>query len=393
MGLNIYLISYWGINEGLTQATVLPHVQILEAENRVDKIILFTIERSDFTSVELGSKVEHIPLKSSKRLWSKVADRFLFSRILKFHFNRIKPDFIIARTSLAAWLIREMAVRNQIPFSVESFEPHVEYMIEAGVWKVNGLRSKTLLADEAKQKHQAKFLLPLTRKYIDLLTKQGVEISKMMEMPCCVNHKAFRFDEMERNQTRSKLSILDKSVVGIYTGKIGGIYLDEDAIKLFQSAKNYFGEKFHLIILSPDEKVWLEKLKFAGFSDADYSIDFVSQADVPKYLSAADYAFSLHKPTPSKIAISPIKNAEFWANGLPIIMPSGIGDDSEVTEMKGLGAVVQDFENIPSSVFDFVTNEKFRDRNDNACVKFAQEQRSFSIVKDCYKRMLDSISN
>jgi hypothetical protein len=34
--------------------------------------------------------------------------------------------------------------------------------------------------------------------------------------------------------------------------------------------------------------------------------------------------------------VSPIKNGEYWANGLPIFMPYGIGDDSRIIEENAL---------------------------------------------------------
>lgn len=393
MGLNICFVSYWGINEGLTQATVLPHLKILAPLEAVDQVNLITIERSAFVSVDLGSKTSHIPLRSSKQLVNKVFDRFNFKRIIKLQFIKNKPDLIIARSSLAAWLIQDYAFKNQIPLVVESFEPHAEYMIEAGEWSKSGLKAKTLNKAETLQKQKAKFILPLTEKYSQRLVYEGTQKSKLMVMPCCVDLNLFRFDEGDRNNVRAKLGISSDKIIGVYTGKIGGIYLEKEAIELFKRAGQFFKEKFHLLILSPERETWRQELIKAGFSEGDFSVDFVPQYQVPKYLSAADFAFSLHKPTPSKKAISPIKNAEFWANGLPIMMPDGIGDDSEITRNQNLGVVVEDFDNINNAVFDKVEVLRKSNRSSNQCVQFAKDFRSFDIVESCYLKIIASLAN
>ena len=110
-------------------------------------------------------------------------------------------------------------------------------------------------------------------------------------------------------------------------------------------------------------------------------------------MSAADFAFSLHRPTPSKKAISPIKNAEFWANGLSIIMPDGIGDDSEITKNKNLGVVVEDFNKVDDTVFYKIDELRKSHRPSNQCVQFAKDFRSFDIVQSNYSKIIASLFN
>ncbi|GEM_PF-6753269 len=45
--MNILFLSYWGINEGLTAATVFPHLEILAGFSNIDKVLLVTIERDE----------------------------------------------------------------------------------------------------------------------------------------------------------------------------------------------------------------------------------------------------------------------------------------------------------------------------------------------------------
>ena len=359
----------------------------------VDAITLISIERKETSlQFDLGPKVQRVQYESSDRVWNKMTDRVLFDNLLNRIFKYSKPDFVISRTSLAAYLVQLFVSKHHIPFSVESFEPHVDYMVEAGVWRKNGLRASLLYRSEKFQKLNAEFLLPLTQAYSSvLLMNDNVPSASVEVMPCCVNIEQFQFKEEHRIDIRSRLSIKSDDIVGVYTGKIGGIYLDQESIKLFSAAKKYYQGKFHLLILSPDKDLWEVKLKEVGFSEGEYSLGFVSQNQVNKYLSAADFAFSLHRPTPSKIGISPMKNAEFWANGLPIVMPYGIGDDSELVIKENIGAVIDDFDKIDDEIFKKIDRLRALYRKVNDCVRFARENRSFEIVRGCYSNILASI--
>ncbi len=42
--------------------------------------------------------------------------------------------------------------------------------------------------------------------------------------------------------------------------------------------------------------------------------------------------------------LSPVKVAEYWACGLPILIPDGIGDDSQILKETGLGVVMEDLD-------------------------------------------------
>ena len=50
-------------------------------------------------------------------------------------------------------------------------------------------------------------------------------------------------------------------------------------------------------------------------------------AEVPDYLSAADFAFSPIRPAPCRLFCSAIKIGEYWASGLPVLLTPGVGDD------------------------------------------------------------------
>ena len=79
-------------------------------------------------------------------------------------------------------------------------------------------------------------------------------------------------------------------------------------------------------------------------------IQFLEKNEVPRYLSASDWGFCGIRPIPSRRYSSPIKNGEYWANGLPVIIPKGISDDYLLVEKEKLGLIIDTQPDWPSVV-------------------------------------------
>ena len=79
------------------------------------------------------------------------------------------------------------------------------------------------------------------------------------------------------------------------------------------------------------------KLLKIGFKENEFHITCVSHNEVPSYLSAADFAFSLQQPKNSNQFLSPLKNGEYMMNGLPIFMVNGVSDEMHYLEKESIG--------------------------------------------------------
>ena len=391
--MNFCFISYWGVREGLTQATVIPHLEILMSLKQVDKIHFISMERAvgNAETIDIPG-VTHHHIKSSESTLDKLTDRNkVFQRMEKLQTEE-PIDFIIARGVMAGWLSLKIVKRYSIPLSVESYEPHADYMVEDGIWRKNGVRYRILRKAEIEELKIAKYVFPVSEAYrIHLIKHSGANPERVVVMPCCVNIENFKFNEVKRTLTRTQLGLSAKNIVGIYTGKLGGIYLDEEAIEIIKHTQTFFGRDiFRLIILSPAADKWREKLIFAGFNESEFAINCVPQSDVGDFLSAADFGLSLHRPTPSKMGISPIKNGEYLANGLPIIMPDGIGDDSKIIREKGFGVIIDDVSQIGKTDLSPLLSIINKDRITGKLAQYAREYRSFNIVRNNYLQLIES---
>jgi hypothetical protein len=216
-------------------------------------------------------------------------------------------------------------------------------MRELGIWKPWGPSYRYQRRMEEAQKREALHLYPVAENYKKHLISEGVPPEKITTVPCCVDVDAFAFDPLARETTRRALGIAEGTTVGIYVGKFGGIYFSpEQAFTLFRAALDHFGD-FHLLVLTPTHRETLmAHATAAGYPHDALTITLVPHTNVPAYLSAADFAFSLINPTPMRKFCSPIKHGEYWANGLPVLMPERIGDDSEILRHSQLGILFED---------------------------------------------------
>ncbi|GAB2958308.1 hypothetical protein GCM10027048_26550 [Hymenobacter coalescens] len=349
--MRILFLSYWGLNDGLTTSTVFPHLRLLLARPDVAAIRLVTIERGAEAQADLRLPAEFNdprltfePLRSRPAgnvILNKIEDFTRFPKELVAQALAFKPDFLLARGAPAGALAYLVWQRTKLPFYVESFEPHADYMLESGVWKRYDPRYLFQRYWEKRQKQLASGLMPVAENYRQQLIREGVPAAKIVTVPCSVDAPAFAYDPVARQQVRQQLGFTDPAaVVGIYVGKFGDIYYDEEAFALFRSAADFFGPQFRLIVLTPQpEDEVRRKLAAVGLGPERVFVTKAPHHLVPQYLSAADFAFATIRPAPCRLFCSAIKVGEYWASGLPVLLSPGVGDDSAIVEQEQGGAV------------------------------------------------------
>ena len=392
--MNVLFIGYWAFHDGLTSSTIHPHLRCLAGFHEVENVIFGSIERDPSISrFEIDiKKVEHIPLYSTTSpitLLNKCYDFTVFPKKLAKVCEKHRIDVVICRGSPAGAIGYLLWKRTEIKFIVESFEPHADYMLELGVWKKWDPRFLFERYWEKQQKRFAKTLIPLSAKYKYQLIKEGVSETKIEVVPCTVNLEKFAFKESDRIEIRQCYKIDPESMVGVYVGKFGGIYLDIEAFKIFENTLSEFPKPV-LILLTPEsEKTIRRKAQQAGF---DKGIRMVvlhaKHEEIPKFLSASDLAFATIRPAPSRKFCSAIKVGEYYANGLPVIITEGVGDDSDIILNEKLGVIVDERFRVNMSLLKYVMQVN-SDRKENRMVKAAQIHRSVSILEDVYQALIN----
>lgn len=161
----LFYISYWGVKEGLTVSTVYPHLKILAQREDVTAIHFFTVERAEDQKFKDEfppiPKTTHSPIFSKNmglHLLTKAADWWRIQSTILAAAKQLKPNFLICRSSMASGIGHLVKQKLGIPYMVESFEPHADYMVESKVWSPNGIKTQFQRKKKPKPKPQ---LMPL----------------------------------------------------------------------------------------------------------------------------------------------------------------------------------------------------------------------------------------
>ena len=384
--MNILYINNWELNNPLTISTTIPNLKVLSSFGSINKIVLVTPEYVKSDDTINISKVIHKPIYLDSCTLPSIFKyicqeiklaKFLLKLTKEYKFNRI-----LARGSPSGGRAWGLSKKTKIPFYVESYEPHSDYMYDAGVWTKLDPRFIIQKYWEKGAMRYASGLFPVSNNYKKKLIDIGVSKDKIAVIPCSADIDKFKFDINRRDYIRKKLNIQKDDIVGIYVGKFGGIYYDKEAFEAFEIAFKKI-KTFHLILLSPISSSDL-KNKLDMFADINpnriYHC-FVHQSKVADYLSASDFAYALIKSKPSTLYCSAIKIGEYWANGLPIVLSKGVGDDAKILEETKLGAIYNiEYVNDILSIIQ-QTNYKAK------IVDLARKYRNPRMIRDGYIKL------
>jgi glycosyltransferase involved in cell wall biosynthesis len=396
--VNIFYLGYWGYHDPLTTSTILPHLRILAEMPEVASVFFVSIERKSSAAIPQklpgSDKVKVIAFHAASKipLVGMFADMLRYTSDAASIIKQHNISLCIYRGSPAGGLGWMIYRKTSVPYVVESFEPHALYMNETGLWKKWDPRFLLQSFLEQQQKRTAFHLLPAAKNYSIKLQKEGIPISKISVVPCCVDAPKFAFNTLLRAEMRKRLNIAVSTIVGIYVGKFGGVYYDVEAFQIFKKAFEVF-TNFHLIILSPEQEDSIrQKLRDMDIDSSRVSYTLAKHDDVPAYLSAADFAFSTILPSEGRKFCSAVKNGEYWAAGLPFLMTEGVGDDDDILLRENAGATFnllqpQSVERGLHVIDSIIKQQDHRTRIAN----IAARERNFNTLRTAYKKLIHSL--
>ncbi len=342
---NVLFLSYWSLREPLTAAAIFPYLRILSEKENIDRIHLVTMETtSEFLpEVELDiPKVRHMAILPRWQRIFHLSKVDLYLRSIATMVGLVRREdigLILAKGSMAGTIAHFVHRRTDVPFIVESFEPHSRYMLACGVWPKWGSRYLFTAFMEHTQLRTASHIITVTENLARDLKSAGYDPQRIHMVPSITDLEKFRHRPQDRAIVRERLGIAVNATAGIYVGKFGGLYFGREAFTLFQRAFAHFHD-LHIVVLSPmDPEVIQAMAREAGIDPQRFHLYIAPHDEVPTYLSAADFAFSPIKPAPVKRYQCPIKNGEYWASGLPIVMTDGISDE-HLLMREGIGGAV-----------------------------------------------------
>lgn len=397
---NILVFTQWSFKDALVQTYTLPYIDIIrEIISPERKIILVTAEQPH---IALGKdEADQINKDWEKRnmlLLPEPYKRFGLKKILASARNLSRLIGVIKKEKIKtihafctpagsiAYLLSKLTGAELI---IDSYEPHAESMVENGTWKKDGMAYKILFSLEKRQTERAKVLIATTsgmKQYA--LDRYGVEVKNFFVKPACVDLE--KFSPAEKDRILLKELGFENKIVCVYAGKLGGIYLKEEVFDFIKLCYDHWKDDFRFLMLTnaTKEEINAEVLR-TGIPENIVNSKFVYHDEVPRYLSLGDFAINPVKPVPTKRYCTSIKDGEYWAMGLPVVISPRISDDSEIIENENTGIVV-DFSDGNALSGSFGKLETFI--NDKVALKekirqIAIRYRSFELAKKIYKEI------
>lgn len=356
MKKNVLIITYWSFKDALVQTYTLPYIKMIRNVLPKDaKIFLTTFEQKKhkMSSVEVSNAKNRLMEDSNIRLMPfryfsfgpKAAFRLIFVLFrlwLLIIFNGVKTIHCFAPSAGVLGVILKSLTGKRL--IMDSFEPHAEAMVENGTWSKDSFAYRFQFRMEKKMAKKAFALIGTSdgmRQYVN--KKYNIEPKRFYTKPAGVNFQLFNPKTYDNSKIRNEI-FPNAEIIGFYSGKLGGIYLKDEVFEFLSVAANRWKEKFAFIMLTPNTQDEISELcKKHHFPEDQIKIFFVSHKEVPYYMAAADFAINPVKPVPSKRYCTSIKDGEYWAMGLPVIIPANISDDSEMIQQNNIGYVWQDF--------------------------------------------------
>ena len=383
--------------DALVQTYTLPYVRIIKKNLPPDSIIyLVTLEKNknSIVSAEVGES-----LKSEGIVWKPFIYRPFGMRAF--------INWLIVGAQLSYWIVAKkisvihcwgtpagaigfvLSTLTQKKLIIDSYEPHAEAMVENGTWNKNGLAFKLLFWLEKKQSKRADVIIAATagmQAYAK--EKYGVTKTNFLVKPACVDLELFTLKNLKKKELVEKFQFQNK-IVCVYAGKFGGIYLDHEIFDFLKICHRFWGDAFRVMLLTnhpPQEiKDYCEK---SGLPVEIIQTAFVPHQSIPDYLGLGDFAITPVKPVPTKKYCTPIKDGEYWALGLPVVIPANISDDSDIILRHEAGAVLTTLSKVEYDRAIAVLDNLLKQPEAQTRMRIrrlAETYRNFQIAEQVYK--------
>jgi glycosyltransferase involved in cell wall biosynthesis len=395
---NIMILTHWSYNDALIQNYTLPYVNIIrKILSKNQKIVVITSEQKkielnirDIIKINEQWKNDNITLIAqpyhAMGFWKILNLFFDFCKLVALiKINKISTIhcFCTPAGSIGYILSKITGAR----LIIDSYEPHADSMVENGSWSKISLRYRILNWFEKLQSRHATCFIAATASMKEYAEKKyNMQAKFFYVKPACVNFKKFYLRHKDIN-LMDELGLNGKTVC-VYAGKLGGIYLNSEVFDFIKECYQYWGDNFRFLILTNATHEMVQKeMTRVGLPKKSVIQKEIVYEDVPRYLSTGDFAINPVKPVPTKKYCTSLKDGEYWATGLPIVITKNISDDSEIIRNSGYGYElqtlnVQEYQRAISVIDNLIGGNIIELRQ--KIRKIAEKYRNFHIAEKIY---------
>ncbi len=349
------------MTDPLGQSQVLPYLIGLTKQGNQFHLISFEKKErfeEERQKIELLCKsagIQWHPLPYTKKppLLSTIYDVRQMSTLANSLHRKHNFDIVHCRSYIAGLIGLRMKKRYQTKFLFDMRGFWADERIEGGIWNIKNPIFKTVY-NFFKRNEQLFFnnsdhIISLTYSGKKEILKMDPSISKrkITVIPCCVDLEKFNpknYSEDKINEIKNELNIQLNDIILGYVGSIGTWYMLDEMLDFYIVFKEKFTTSKFLFITSENPVYILERANTKGINLESLIIKKSEHNKVPAYMLVFDYSIFFIKPTFSKSASSPTKQAELMAMGIPIICNSGVGDTDSIIIDHSAGSVIYKFD-------------------------------------------------
>ncbi len=272
---------------------------------------------------------------------------------------------------------------------IDSCEPHADSMVDAQTWNTSALRYKIMHFIEKKSIDRAEKLILCVnamQDYISKILKVDISNKLVVTKPACVDLK--QFQPLNPKSSLIQKFDLNQKIVMVYAGKLGGLYYEHEVFELLKAAQEHWKDRFVALLLTHYEKADQQFKKYALNSNQIY-FNPVPYKEVVNHLNLADFALNPTRKVLGRRYGAPIKNAEYFACGLPIVIADSIADDSSIVKNENAGAIwnlnqpaIQTIQKI-----DAYLSKETKDARRARIREIAKTHKGFELADQAYQKI------
>lgn len=403
----IFIFAYYSFQDPIFQSAVLPYFKGLGERSEL-RFVILTFEQQKYKMSSVQIDITRNELKKEQIRWfyknwhsgkfkivKKVFDFFNGILYSTYLIMKYKPAAIYSEGFPGAIIGHHLSRLFNLPHLIHTFEPHTDYMVEAGVWSEKSWEARLLRKYEMRVAKGASYIFTATNAMIEKLKSLNIK-SKIYRVPSCVDLSLFNFSQIDRLKIRRKYAIQGSDCVITYLGKFGGMYMEEEIFDFFKICEEYGKINFKYFIITPDSHEGIfNYIESKNLDKSKFIVMTLQRNEISKFLSASDFGLVPVRQNPGKRYCSPIKDGEYWACGLPILIPKGISDDYIFARQYNIGLVIKDMDRESLEIvlqnMEVWLKIKNKDEVVKDCRDFVVKDRSIQKYKNLYREIFSKI--
>ncbi|MCE2962634.1 MAG: glycosyltransferase [Chitinophagales bacterium] len=357
MTKNILYISYDGMTDPLGQSQVLPYICGLSKRGysftliSCEKLNRYESNKADIEKICSENGIDWRPLiyHKSPPILSTVWDVNQMQK-LAYRLEEEKSFSIVhCRGYISALIGLGLKRRYGTKFLFDMRGLWADEKVDAGAWRLDHPVYNWVYKFFKKKEReffthadQTVSLSERGKKEIQSWDYMRGIADNITVIPCCADMDLFDYhsiNDEDKNDWKIRLGIKDNYFILSYLGSIGTWYMLEEMLDFFVVLRTkYSNAKFLFITHDEHDRIRTEAVKRR--IEQHIIIRPASRDNVPRLLSLSNLSLFFIRPTYSKLASSPTKQAEIMAMGIPLICNAGVGDTDVLVKKYEAGYVL-----------------------------------------------------